>query len=113
MAKQSGKAKRAEREARRAAADGAVDPTDGPCPLCDRPMPAGSWTEHHLVPKSQGGRQTVPLHHICHKTVHRLYDERTLARRLNTIEALRADPEIQGFLTWIAKRPPGFSGRVR
>lgn len=113
MGKISGKAKRAEREARRTAAETAVDPTDTPCPLCDRPMPEGSWTLHHLTPKSQGGRATVALHHICHKTVHRLFDERTLARRLNTIEALREEPEIQSFLAWIAKRPPGFSGQVR
>ena len=55
----------------------------------------------------------VLLHHICHKEIHARFSEGDLARRLNTVEALRAAPELQGFLDWIAMRPPEFTSRVK
>ncbi|AFK54929.1 hypothetical protein AUP44_03320 [Tistrella mobilis] len=58
------------------------------------------------MPVSEGGREQAVLHRICHRMIHRLFDEKRLARDLNTAEALRAAPEMQGFLRWIAKRPP-------
>jgi hypothetical protein len=39
------------------------------CALCERPL--GRRIEwHHPVPKSRGGREMVPLHPICHRTIH-------------------------------------------
>uniref|UniRef100_UPI001952D452 HNH endonuclease n=1 Tax=Klebsiella variicola TaxID=244366 RepID=UPI001952D452 len=39
------------------------------CALCARPLGRRSeW--HHVLPKSEGGRETVPLHPICHRTIH-------------------------------------------
>ena len=52
------------------------------------------------------------LHHICHKEIHARFTEAELARQFNTPEAIRADPRMERFLTWIAKRPPGFLSRV-
>jgi 5-methylcytosine-specific restriction endonuclease McrA len=48
-------------------------PTDeGSCWLCGRPL--GSRIEyHHLIPKSRGGRATIPIHPICHRTLHRTF----------------------------------------
>ncbi|WP_041527080.1 HNH endonuclease family protein [Paracoccus aminophilus] len=85
------------------------------CPLCAREIPAGTpQSRHHLIPKLRGGKggETVLLHHICHKTIHATFSETELARRYNTIAALQADPRIARFVAWIAKRPPGFHGRV-
>lgn len=85
------------------------------CPLCLRPIPEGvPQSLHHLVPKLKGGKggAVVLLHHICHKEIHARFSEAELARRYNTPEALRAAPEMAGFLAWVAKRPPEFLSRV-
>lgn len=90
--------------------------TDTPtCPLCLRPIPQGvPQSLHHLTPKLKGGARgpVVLLHHICHKEIHARFSEAELARHLNSIDALRAAPQLQGFLTWVAKRPPEFISRV-
>ncbi|WP_019832168.1 HNH endonuclease [Sphingomonas sp. PR090111-T3T-6A] len=77
------------------------------CALCDRPLGARiEW--HHVVPKSEGGRETVPLHPICHRAIHRVASNKELARRYGTLEALRAVPEMARFLAWIANKPADF-----
>ena len=89
-----------------------MDPT---CPICLRPIPAGvPQSLHHLIPKLKGGKggPVVLVHHICHKEIHARFPEAELARQFNTPEAIRADPRMERFLTWIAKRPPGFLSRV-
>jgi 5-methylcytosine-specific restriction endonuclease McrA len=86
------------------------------CPLCDRPIPHDvEQSRHHLIPKAKGGRntETVLLHHICHKTIHRVLRESELTRNFNTIESLRAHPELCRFFHWVSKRPPGFLGKAR
>ena len=91
----------------------AADPV---CPLCERPIPRGAKaSRHHLVPKLKGGAkgETVLLHQICHSTLHAHFSEAELARRLNTIETLRAEPALQGFLTWIRPKPGGFHAPTR
>ena len=95
-----------------------VDGTPAPealCPLCERPIPVGAKaSRHHLVPKLKGGSRlgTVLLHQICHSTIHALFSEAELARRLHDVEALRADPALQPFLAWIADKPPFFHART-
>lgn len=86
------------------------------CPICLRPIPEGARaSRHHLVPKLKGGRHkaTVLVHHICHQAIHARYSEAELARRLATPEALRAAPEMQEFLRWIAGKPHGFHAPTR
>lgn len=92
--------------------DGADHPI---CPLCDRPMPPWVKTSlHHLVPKLKGGKggPTVRLHHLCHREIHAALSETDLARRFNTVEALREHPRIAKFVAWVAGRPPEFTSRV-
>jgi len=73
-------------------------------------MVAGpSVDEHHLVPKSEGGRVTVTLHRICHRRIHAAFTERDLRDRYPTIEALRAHPAIADFIRWVARKPPEFT----
>jgi hypothetical protein len=85
------------------------------CPLCLRPIPPGvPQSLHHLIPKLRGGKggATVLLHQICHSEIHASLTETELARRFNTIEALRAHPRLARFIDWVARRPPEFRSRV-
>ena len=77
-------------------------------------MVAGrSVDAHHFVPKSQGGRVATPLHRICHRKIHSLFTERELARLYNTPAALLADPGIQTFVAWVARKHPEYFDRTR
>jgi hypothetical protein len=68
---------------------------------------------HHLVPRLRGGTSgpTVLLHQICHNEVHATLSETELARRYNTVEALRAHPRIARFVEWVHDKPPEFHKR--
>lgn len=91
-----------------------ADVDGGLCPLCGRTLlPGPSVDLHHLVPKSEGGRETVAMHRICHRKIHAVLDEKEIARRYASIEALRAHPAIAAFIRWVARKPPGFTGRHR
>jgi hypothetical protein len=77
------------------------------CSLCRRPL--GVKVEaHHLTPKTYGGRETVPLHPICHRKIHTTLTERELRGAYSTIEALRAHPEIARFICWVAAKDADF-----
>jgi len=82
------------------------------CALCGRPL--GSRIEwHHVVPKSEGGRDTVPLHPICHRTIHASASNAELARLYPTLEALLEREDIRRFVAWIADKPPDFHAPTR
>ena len=83
-----------------------------PCVLCGRPVGARvEW--HHLVPKSEGGTETAPVHPICHRTIHASATTAELARDLADPVVLKAHPHIARFLRWIADKPPDFHAPVR
>lgn len=82
------------------------------CALCRRPL--GSRTEwHHQVPKSQGGMETVPVHPICHRTIHAHVSNQQLASTFADLDALRAREDIGRFLRWIARKPVDFHAPTR
>ena len=75
-----------------------------PCACCHRRVPL---TFHHLIPKKVHRRahfkrqyKKPDLQHgelvrrLCHRGIHREYDEITLARQLNTLEALTGDENL-------------------
>ena len=77
------------------------------CWLCSRPL--GRRIEyHHPVPKSRGGRETVAIHPICHRSLHRTFSNAELALFGGSAAAIRADPRIGRFLDWIANKDPDF-----
>ena len=87
-------------------------PPQAPCPLCGRTLvPGPSADEHHLVPKSQRGREKFLVHRICHTKIHTTLTEKQLAAHFHTWEALRGHPEIAAFIEWVQKKPPLFTGR--
>jgi hypothetical protein len=82
------------------------------CFLCDRPI--GRRVEwHHAVPKSRGGRETVPVHPICHRVIHATLTNKELERGHSTPEALRAHPEIGRFVGWVSGKHPDFHAPTR
>lgn len=79
------------------------------CPLCDRKMVSGPSTDwHHLIPKSQGGVDTVEIHRICHQKIHSLFNEKELKNFYSTFELLREHEEIKKFIKWVSKKDPEY-----
>lgn len=81
------------------------------CWLCGRLI--GQRTEwHHPIPKSRGGRETVPLHPICHQAIHANFSNAELARGGQNVETLRQNPAVAKFLQWIEGKPADFHART-
>jgi hypothetical protein len=90
----------------------ATQAPDQVCALCRRPL--GTRIEwHHVVPKSEGGRDTVPLHPICHRIIHATASNAELARLYPTLDKLREREDICRFVAWIADKPPDFHAPTR
>lgn len=77
------------------------------CWLCGRRL--GSRVEyHHPVPKSRGGRETVPIHPICHRTLHKTFSNAELGVFGDSAAMIKADPRVARFLAWITNKDPDF-----
>ena len=83
------------------------------CALCRREVER--YTVHHLVPRSRGGRfgPTVQLCPTCHRQLHAMFSEATLAKELHSIELLRSDPQVADYLRWARRQKGGINFRVR
>jgi len=84
------------------------------CCLCGRQVPL---TFHHLIPRKVHRRTYYRKHmdretlnlgiyvcRLCHRGIHKLHDEMTLAKELNSLEALKADPDLARHVAWAAKQ---------
>jgi hypothetical protein len=76
-------------------------------------VPGPSLNEHHMVPKSHRGRDTVTMHRICHSKIHSVFSERELAIYYHTIERLLEREEIRKFVSWVRKKHPEYFDRNR
>ncbi len=82
------------------------------CWLCQRPFETLiQW--HHPVPKSKKGRGTVPVHPICHRTIHANFTNAELARIGEQVEVVRAQPKVATFINWVKDKPPDFHAPTR
>lgn len=83
------------------------------CELCHRPV--AELTVHHLVPRQHDGHDgpTAELCRGCHSQLHALFSNHHLARELNTLDKLRAHPDVARYLRWARKQKPGRKIRVR
>ena len=77
------------------------------CWLCGRPTGA-TLVWHHPVPKSRGGRETVPMHAICQNALMTNFTNSQLERIGMDVDQLLSDPEIEKFVKWVAKKDPDF-----
>jgi len=86
----------------------------GSCALCGREAPL---TFHHLIPRKVHRRarfrrhydrarlaEGVDLCRACHRGIHRLYDEMTLATRLDTLAKLAADEAVSRHVAWVRRQ---------
>lgn len=76
------------------------------CALCGRSGEGRYFERHHLRPGS--GRKESPVIIVdwqCGDMVHRLFSNLELRQRYDTLEALRAAPQVQRWVKWVARRP--------
>ncbi len=86
----------------------------GSCALCDR---ITALTFHHLIPRKMHRRPRfrrdysreqlnagIDICRRCHSGLHKLHDEMTLAKRLNTLEALQQDDAVQRHVSWVSRQ---------
>lgn len=83
------------------------------CPLCGRGIPMQQRDEHHLIPKSKGGKTTLTLHRICHRQIHALLTEKELAEKYSTIDALLGYEALAHFVQWVKTKPDDFYLKTR
>lgn len=82
-----------------------------PCWLCGRPT-GKTIVWHHPVPKSRGGRDVVPMHPICQKTLINNFTNSELQRHGMNVEGLLADPNVRKFVDWVANKDPDFTATM-
>jgi hypothetical protein len=88
------------------------DGSDLTCWLCERPFDTLlQW--HHPVPKAKKGKIKVPIHPICHKTIHANFTNNELARIGDDVAAIRARPGVEKFVAWVANKPADFDAPTR
>ncbi|MEA3264356.1 MAG: hypothetical protein U9R07_12840 [Pseudomonadota bacterium] len=78
------------------------------CWLCERPCgDAVVW--HNPVPKSRGGRDTVPMHPICQNMLITTFTNSELQRYGLDAGLLRIEPRVEKFVAWVAGKDPDFN----
>lgn len=90
-----------------------VDGEKPVCELCFRQ--SQRFTVHHLVPRSRGGRfgPKAKLCPTCHRQLHALFSESTLAKEMDSLERIRVNPEMASYLEWVRKQKGQAAFRVR
>ena len=82
------------------------------CWLCERPFDTLiQW--HHPVPRAKQGRETVPVHPICHKAIHAHFTNAQVARMGSDLAAIRAHADVAKFVAWVKGKPPDFHAPTR
>ncbi len=91
----------------------------GTCELCKRhPIEV---TRHHLIPRARHRKgstrrrftreeatgRVALLCRACHRFIHSRLTEREMADEFDTMEKLRAHPDIDTFVNWIANKATG------
>ena len=91
----------------------APSPLPAVCELCFRE--SEKFTVHHLVPRSRGGKfgPKATLCLTCHRTLHALFSEATLAKELESLDRIRTHPEMDSYLKWVKKQKGPANFRVR
>ena len=81
------------------------------CWLCGRPT-GKTIIWHYPVPKSRGGRDVVPMHPVCQKTLIANFTNSELQRHGMDVEGLLTNPKIRKFVDWVANKDPDFTATM-
>jgi hypothetical protein len=73
------------------------------CVFCLREV---ATNQHHIVPKSKGGRVTVPTCRDCEDFIHRTLTHNQLRDQFFTVESIQRYEPYQRFLRWLKKQQP-------
>ncbi len=82
------------------------------CWLCERPI-ATRLQWHHTVPKAKKGRETVPVHPICHRAIHTNFTNAQLAKIGGNRDKLLEYEVVAKFIEWVKDKPPDFHAPTR
>lgn len=85
------------------------------CPICGRPLGDVNVDRHHLIPKVKGGKKTEPvlMHQICHRKIHSLWSEWELLHKINTIDIIKDNEDMQKFIKWVSKKSSDYNDSFR
>jgi hypothetical protein len=75
------------------------------CPICERPNYHPS--DHHMVPRSCGGKTTQTICQDCHKAIHACFTNKELEETFHTVEALLTNDFFAKMVRYISKQDPG------
>jgi len=62
-------------------------------------------SDHHLVPQSRGGQETIPVCLDCHKSIHAFFTNKELENNYNSVCSLLADDKFSKHIKWLSKQP--------
>lgn len=82
--------------------------SDQLCAICGRPLGAVRVQEHHLIPRTFKGKETISIHQICHQKIHATFTERELLNHYNTAERINGHSEMEKFIKWVKNKPLDF-----
>jgi len=91
--------------------DAVEAPPPPDCWLCARPC-GETVIWHHPVPKSRGGRDTVPMHPICQNMLITTFSNSELQRYGLDAGLLRIEPRVEKFIAWVASKDPDFNATL-
>ncbi|WP_102957625.1 hypothetical protein [Mangrovicella endophytica] len=83
-----------------------------PCWLCGRLL-GQTVDRFHPIPKSRGGRDTVPVHPICRETIDANLSASELVRHAEAGTALTDTESIARFVKWVANKPADFHSATK
>jgi hypothetical protein len=83
-----------------------------PCWLCGRPL-GKTVDRFHPIPKSRGGRDTVPVHPICRETIDANFSAGELVRHAENSIPLGDNETVARFIKWVANKPADFHSATK
>lgn len=79
------------------------------CPICERPNYHPS--DHHMVPRSRGGRVTETICRDCHKAIHATFTNKECEETYHTVDVLMTHEGFAKMVKFISKQDP--AGKVK
>jgi len=81
------------------------------CPICGRPNYYPS--DHHMIPRSRGGKITETICRDCHKACHACFSNKELEETYNTTAALLSNEIFAKMIKFISKQDPGGKATIK